>query len=150
MFWKNDEEKDKLLEEIRELRADLKTKKKELALLEDANRLKQEIEELKISKSRLKEEHDKEDRELRHMIGLEKKRQEFEISQAKRETSVQVREENLTAEKKRFEDEMKFMRKQFESEMVRLEAIYKDIIARLPTVIIDRNIEEKRSGRTAA
>jgi hypothetical protein len=57
-------------------------------LSEQVIKLKREISDLEIKKSKADETHAREERELRHMIGLEKKRQEFEIAQAKRETEL--------------------------------------------------------------
>lgn len=56
-------------------------------------------------------------REVEHKVGLERKRQEFEIQQAKRETEVKVREENLAADKERFKAEMNFQREHLQSEI---------------------------------
>src|ERR1044072_7838961 len=77
--------------------------------------LQKQVEELKISKSRIVEDNAKQERELRHMIGLEKKRQEFEIEEAKRRTALEVREENLKADQKRFEEHLKFNTDRFEA-----------------------------------
>lgn len=96
--------------------------------------LKRKITDLEISKSKKEEDFAKQERELRHMIGLERKRQEFEIDQAKRETTVKVREENLAADKKRFEDQMSFQQKRFETEVGYLKDMMKDILERLPNV----------------
>lgn len=105
--------------------------------------LRGEIETLKIEKARKQEEHAKEERELRHMIGLEKKRQEFEIASATRETTLKVREENLAADKLRFSEEMKFQRERFETEVGYLKDMMKDILERLPNV----NMEIRAGGR---
>ena len=96
--------------------------------------LKKKVTDLEIQRSQKQEEWDKGDRELRHMIGLEKKRQEFEIEQAKKETMVTVREENLAADKTRFSEEMKFQRERFEKEVSYLKDMMGDILARLPNI----------------
>ena len=126
----------------------LSAKERELlqALLEYASRfaiatnvidLKKQVAELEINKSKLKEEHDKQERELRHMIGLEKKRQEFEIEQSKRETKLAVQQENLTADKTRFEAQMKFHEDRFTKEVDYLKDILGQILGRLPDVTAD-------------
>ena len=122
-----------------------KIRTENVELTEEITRLKRQVVELEIQESKIKELHAKEDRELRHMIGLEKKRQEVELEQTKKGAVLEVREENLKAEKDRFTDEMKFMRSQFDGEMKRMESIYKDIMARMPTVTVDRVIKEERS-----
>lgn len=102
--------------------------------VEEARKLRSEIETLTIQRDRMKEQNDKERRELTHMIGLEKKRQEFEIAQAKAETTLKVQQENLAADKKRFGDEMGFQRERFEKEVGYLKDMMKDILDRLPNV----------------
>lgn len=110
------------------------------ALSEEVLSLKREIANLEITKSKQKEDHDKQERELRHMIGLEKKRQEVEIAQAKRDTELTVREGNLAAEKKRFEESLKFNTERFENMETYLKDMMKNILERLPNV----NMEIKR------
>src|SRR5438132_759868 len=84
------------------------------ALSEQVLTLKRSIADLEIQKSKREEEHAKQERELRHMIGLEKKRQEVEIAQSKKDTELTVREGNLAADKKRFEENLKFNTERFE------------------------------------
>src|SRR4051812_46799163 len=110
------------------------------ALSEQVLNLKREIAGLEISKSKQKEDHDRQERELRHMIGLEKKRQEVEIVQSKKDTELTVREGNLAAEKKRFEENLKFNTERFEKMEGYLKSMMTDILARLPNV----NMEIKR------
>ena len=136
-----------LLKEIVDLRKaveDLTAKKsavkREIELSDEIVRLKTQVSDLEIKKSQKQEEHDKQERELKHMIGLEKKRQEFEITQAVRETTVLVREENLTADKERFEGQMRFQEDRFKQEVDYLKAMMGDILKRLPTI----NVEAKR------
>ena len=102
--------------------------------------LRAEIETLTIERDRKKEQHERQERELRHMIGLEKKRQEVEIEQAKKETSLTVREANLAADTKRFEEQLKFNTARFETMEKYLKEMLADILARLPNV----NLELKR------
>ncbi len=103
-------------------------------LSEEILKLKREISALEVTKSQAKEEHDKQERELRHMIGLEKKRQEVEIEQAKRETTLMVREENLKAERDQFEKNLRFNTERFESMEKYLKDMMSDILKRLPNV----------------
>jgi hypothetical protein len=134
-------EEKEILERLRRFEADEASRRS--TLLGQVTDLRAEIETLKIEKGRKQEEHAKEERELRHMIGLEKKRQEFEIAQAKKETALTVREENLTADKKRFAEEMTFQRTRFEEEVKYLKDMMKDILDRLPNV----NMEITRGGK---
>lgn len=101
--------------------------------------LRAEIETLKIEHSRKQEERAREERELRHMIGLEKKRQEFEVESAKKETALKVREENLTADRKRFDEQMAFNTARFEKMEVYLKEMMSEILGRLPNVNVELN-----------
>ena len=96
--------------------------------------LKRQIAELEINKAKIEEEHATRDRELRHMIGLEKKRQEVEIAQAKKDTELTVREGNLAAEKTRFEEQLKFNTERFSTMEKYLKDMLTDILKRLPNV----------------
>src|SRR3972149_8793970 len=58
-------------------------------------KLKMQISDLEVQRSRREEEVARQERELKHMIGLEKKRQKWEIEVAKKDTSLTVREGNL-------------------------------------------------------
>lgn len=105
--------------------------------------LKKTVAELDIQKSKRDEEHQREERELRHMIGLEKKRQEVEITQAKKDTELTVREGNLAADKRRFEEQLKFNNERFEKMETYLKDMMGQVLERLPTVTVDM----KRSGK---
>jgi hypothetical protein len=129
--------------EIAELRGERKARQKELGLTDDVIRLKTDIEDLRISKSRLTEEHEREKRELTHMVGLEKKRQEVELTQGKQAATLAVREENLTADRKRFEEQMAFTSKRFESEVGYLKELMVQVLERLPTVTVDKKVSDR-------
>lgn len=107
------------------------------ALSEQVLKLKKEIADLEINKAKQAETHAREERELRHMIGLEKKRQEFEIQQAKRETELSVREGNLKAERERFEQHLKFNTDRFEKMETYLKEMMASILQRLPNINVE-------------
>lgn len=96
--------------------------------------LKAQIADLQINKSKLTEQHAREDRELRHMIGLEKKRQEVEMAQASRQAKLEVREENLAHERKQFEAQLAFNTERFTTMEKYLKEMLTDIMKRLPDV----------------
>jgi hypothetical protein len=98
--------------------------------------LKAKIAELEVQHSKKAEEWEKREREVEHKVGLERKRQEFEIEQAKRETTVKVREENLAADKERFKAEMEFQRKHLEGEIDSLRTLVGQMLKRLPSAEI--------------
>lgn len=111
------------------------------ALTSDVVKLKLDIVKLEIEKAWKQEDHAREERELRHMIGLEKKRQQVEIEQAKRDTELTVREGNLKAERERFEENLKFNTTRFQAMETYLKDMMKEILTRLPNV----NLELSRS-----
>ena len=148
MARKTDERLEELTEEIKTLAkrvAALRGEKDALSearsLHEEVLHLKETIEDLKIKELRLKEEQDKEKRETRHMVGLERKRQEFEfeqkeqeIDQARREAMLEVREENLAAEREAFEKNMEFMTNQLNAQIADTKDILSQVLERLPNV----------------
>ena len=107
----------------------------QLRSLHDASaklkQLREQIETLTIEKSRKDEEFAKREREIEHKVGLERKRQEFEVEAAKRETTVTVREENLKADRDRFENEMKFQRERFTEEVGYLKGMLEQVLTKL-------------------
>jgi hypothetical protein len=107
--------------------------------------LQKEIVKLEIERDKKLEEFARKEREVEHKIGLERKRQEFEITQAQRETTVKVREENLAADKERFKSEMEFQRKHLESEIQSLRELVGQMLKRLPSAEI--TMEVKRGNR---
>lgn len=99
-------------------------------------KLREELETLRIEKARKEEEFAKKEREIEHKVGLERKRQEFEVEQAKRETTVSVREENLKADRSRFEEQLKFHQERFETEVKYLHEMMGQLMERLPSAEI--------------
>jgi hypothetical protein len=89
-----------------------------------------------IELDRVKEQHAREKREVEHMVGLHKDRVKQEIELAKREQSITVREENLKADRERFEQQMQFMQKRMETELERLNNLTSEILERLPTGVL--------------
>jgi hypothetical protein len=109
----------------------------EVKLADQIVSLKQQIVDLEIQQDRKHEEHEREKRETKHLVGLERKRQTFEIEQAKRETTLTVREENLAADRKRFEEQMTFTTDRFEREVGYLKELMTDVLSRLPKISAD-------------
>lgn len=118
------------------------------ALSEQVLKLKKEIADLEIGKGKAKEQHEREERELRHMIGLEKKRQEVEITQAKRDTELTVREGNLKAEKDRFEQHLKFNTERFEKMEAYMKEMTTSILGRLPNINVELTREASAHGKS--
>ena len=104
-------------------------------------KLKEDLETLQIEKDRKDEGFDRKEREIEHKIGLERKRQEFEIKQAKREATVNIREENLSADRDRFESQMKFTEERFSKEVKYLKDMMDKMMERLPSAEIYTEIK---------
>lgn len=100
-------------------------------------KLRQQLAQLEIEREKKQEDFARQERELRHMIGLEKKRQEFEIEQAQKEAALKVREENLSAEQRRFADSLQFNTERFEKMETYLKEMLADILTRLPNVSME-------------
>jgi hypothetical protein len=153
LFTKDDPRADELLEELRglkrqvtELKGEREANQEAVKLTDDIVRLKKDLTELEIQKDREQETHDREKREVEHMVGLEKKRQTFEVESAKRDVKLTVREENLKEDRKRFEEEMKFTRERFEKEVGYLQSLMKEVLERLPTVTVEKSIDMQFNG----
>jgi len=104
--------------------ADLSTRVKEL---------REQCEKLEIETGRKQEEFARKEREVEHKIGLERKRQEFELESGKKDAVLKVREENLAADQKRFEEQMKFHDDRFTAEVGYLKEMLADVVKRLPS-----------------
>ncbi len=138
---------ERLTREVAALRAEKKAITETRDLEDKIIGLKKQVTELEIVKDKKQEEFDRRERELTHMIGLEKKRQEIETKQAKQEATLAVREENLKAERTEFDKQMKFREERFDGEVKYLKDLMEKILGRLPTVSVDRQIEETVRSR---
>jgi hypothetical protein len=106
--------------------------------------LRGEVETLSIEKGRKEEEFARKEREIEHKVGLERKRQEQEIALSKRESTVSVREENLKADRDRFEGQMKFQEERFTKEVGYLKEMLGDIVQRLPSAEFTADLSPRR------
>lgn len=133
--------------------ADLKAERTAISAERDATkRIKQlqaQISQLEIDKSKITEENAREKREVTHMVGLERKRQEFEAEQARKgveharaQAILEVQRENLDTERAAFVKEMAFREERFSQEVGYLKDLMGQILDRLPTVTVDRQISE--------
>lgn len=108
-----------------------------LALSKQVKDLRESIAKLEIDKSKLTEAHEREQRETEHMVGLQRKRGEFEVEAAKREATIQVREENLAAERDQFEKQMSFRTEQLDGQITYLQDIMGQVLSRLPSIDVE-------------
>lgn len=134
-----------LKSEIADLRAERTAQMKQLDAAKSVIELRKQITDLEIGKAKLVEDNAREKREVTHMVGLERKRQEFEAEQAMKgieaartEAVLRVREENLKTEREAFAKEMKFREERFTKEVGYLKELMGQILERLPTVNVDR------------
>lgn len=144
-------ELDALTEQIAELKGEIKKLTIEknatsevLTLTEKVKGLKTQVSDLEIQKAQKEEAFARRERELTHMVGLEHSRQEQELKLGKRESEVSVREANLKSEREEFEKRMKFREETFDAQTKRFDELLSQILKRLPTVTIDREIAETR------
>lgn len=110
----------------------------------EVKKLQSDIEKLTIEKGRKEEEFARKEREIEHKVGLERKRQEFELSSGKKEAELNVREENLKADRKRFEDQMSFHEKRFTEEVTYLKDMIGQVMERLPNVAVTGTLKKGR------
>jgi len=106
-------------------------------------KLREQIEQLKIEKARREEDFARREREVEHKVGLERKRQEFEIAQSKREATVTVREENLKADRERFEQQLTFQNDRFTTEVGYLKDMISGMLKRLPSAEVIATLGNK-------
>lgn len=131
---KTDTMRDRLADEIAGLRAEIKALRSERDQTAQLKALNAEIEQAKMEKARIDEEHKRRIRETEHKVGLLKVQQDHEVANARRETELAVREENLAAEKQRFADEMTFQREHLQREVDRIDGILGKVLERLPNI----------------
>ena len=134
-------------EAMKQVEADLKSIKSVSDLSAKVKFLREELEKLKIEKARRDEEFERREREVEHKVGLERKRQEFELESGKKEAILKVREENLTADRKRFDEQMKFHDERFTAEVGYLKDMLADIVKRLPTAEFTADLTPAKRAR---
>lgn len=131
---------DELMDQISELKtqvAELKGDKagvsKAIKLETELSTLKRSLTDKQIEFDREQEKWDREKREVEHMVGLQRKRGAFEIEAAGREATLTVREENLKADKERFEEHVKFIEERFDAQFKSMEKTMGQFLERMPT-----------------
>lgn len=134
MSKRKDAQHAELVEKLADLQVAIKSAQAQRDKTEDLNRLKIEVNDLEISKSKIEEEFDRERREIEHKVGLEQKRQEQELALARREAKLEVGESNLEAERERFEKDMKFLTDRMTGEVDRVNGMFGEVLKRLPDI----------------
>lgn len=106
---------------------------RQVGVLEDKiHSLKETVADLEIQRAKKKEEFDRREREIEHKVGLQKKRTEFEVESARKEALLDVREENLVKDRKRFDEHMEFYKQQMETQTTYLKELVEAALARTP------------------
>lgn len=127
---------------VAELKGEREQATEELGLSTRVVELQRQKTKLEIELDRVKETHAREQREIDHKLGLHRTQVTQEIELAKREQVVTLREEALSKQQERFEEEMKFTRERMQGEIDRLSGLTTEILERLPVVKFERSIRE--------
>jgi hypothetical protein len=135
------ETRQELANEIAGLRAEVRALRNEKDRTQEVNDLQRQITTLQIEKDKLTEDNDRKIRETTHKVGLLKLEQEQEVANARRQTELEVREGNLAAERKTFEDQMTFRSQHFEREMGRFDSILTKLLENQAAVTASLNVE---------
>lgn len=147
---------EKILSELRDVRQDLAllqgerdATKKSRDLDKEIAELRRTLTDLEIQHDREQEKWDREKREVEHMVGLHKQKAEFENESATREAKISVREENLEADKTRFEEHVSFMEGRFQEELTSLRGLMEKFLDRMPTTqqLITVGGKEEENGK---
>jgi hypothetical protein len=103
--------------------------------------LEEEISKLKIEKSVKEEEFARRERDVTHKLGLERIRQEQDAEATKRTLQLDIREGNISAEEKRFREQMEFQRKHLEDQINSLNVLVEKVFEKLPQVTHNTNVQ---------
>lgn len=131
---------DTLMEELAELKRSVAELKGEEAAFSKVrtlesriNMLTRQLTDKQIDYDREHEKWEREKRDVEHMVGLQRKRGEFETEAAEREAKLSVREENLAAQQARFDEHVAFIEKRFDEQFASLNSLTEKILERMPT-----------------
>lgn len=111
--------------------------------------LEQEISRLKIEKSVREEEFARKEREITHKLGLERIRQEQDASNTKRTIELDIREKNISAEEKRFVQQMEFQRTHLEKQITTLNSLVEKVFEHMPKVSHETKVIKRLTEATA-
>ena len=138
LFYKN-RRQSKLEDALKELGSDfafLKGEAKEaterLALLDEYEAVKKALTDKEIELTKVREQHDRANREIEHKLGLHKLQVEQERQAAVKEAELAVREESLKAQKEQANQQIEFIQRRMENEMEAHRAILNQMLERLP------------------
>jgi predicted nucleic acid-binding Zn-ribbon protein len=136
-----------LKRQVAELKGDREGHGRAQKLESEIAKLKRDLTDKQIDYDREHERWEREKREVEHMVGLQRKRSEYENEAATREAKLVVREENLTAQQERFDEHVAFIEKRFDQQFRSLEKLTGQILERMPTTRQLISVGGSRNGR---
>lgn len=153
------------IEQLATTLAEMRGERSTLELERRVEALSREKTELEIAVASVRADAERQEFETEHRLGLHRAQIESErrimqaeaVSERRRavdEARLAVREENLTAERDRFEQEIEFRTKRFEEEAETLRNLTSQILERLPNVTAsfihtagDQSLRQIESGQ---
>ena len=126
---------------------ELKEIKTATDLSKKVKELREQVAKLEIEKSQREESFARKERELEHKVGLHKEQTKFELESGKKSAVLDVQQANLAADKKRFEEQMKFHETRFTEEVGYLKDMLADMMKRLPTAEVITNLTNQPKAR---
>ena len=134
--------RDAILQAEHDVRTRLSKLKDVTLLEEEREKLKLQVETLKIEKARKDEEHERKERELEHKLGLHKLQVDEELKHALASAKLDAQASVQTQREENFKEQMKFVTEQFDELLERQDGLLKQIIERLPSAEILAHIGE--------
>lgn len=132
---------EELSAEVAGLRGEATSRQSETRLHEQIRWLEQAISDLEIGKAKLEEANARDQREVEHKIGLERRRQEVdaeaamkEVEVARREAVLEVRETSLAEATEQFDKQLTFITDRMNEENKYVRKMFSDVLKRLPDV----------------
>ena len=144
---RQDTARERLADELAGLRAEIKALRGERDSTAQVSALRRDVEKLKLEKDRLTEDNDRKIRETEHKVGLLKTTQDQGVAHATRLAKLEVREENLAADRERFKAEMDFQREHLQREVTRVEDILAKVLERLPSIEVELSGQARTGTR---
>ena len=135
-----------LVQEYGEFRARMAEFQEVGALTDERNRLKKQVEDLKLERDRKKEDSDRATREIEHKLGLHKAQVTFEVEKARDEAKIEIEKKNLDTERERFKEHAEFIRDEMKGQVEHLRGIIDPLLAALPTADIIARIGGVNGG----
>lgn len=139
-----------LSEQVAKLEGRVSANKEAAGLSDTVVKLKKQVVTLEIERDKKQEEADRREREVRHEVGLLRTQVEAEQEMATQQAKLDVREENLKADRDRFEEQMKFTTARFEKEVEYLHKLAGQILERLPHVEVNKKLDFSDNGNGKA